>query len=76
MTDTISAIKRLSDEYFEEVLSFRRHLHSNPELSFEEYNTADFIEAKLKEMGITDFERKADTGVTFLNNENRLLLNS
>ena len=66
MTDTISAIKRLSDEYFEEVLSFRRHLHSNPELSFEEYNTADFIEAKLKEMGITDFERKADTGVTFL----------
>lgn len=66
MTDTISAIKRLSEEYYEEVLSFRRHLHSNPELSFEEYNTADFIEAKLKEMGITDFERKADTGVTFL----------
>ncbi|WP_258100932.1 M20 metallopeptidase family protein [Marinoscillum pacificum] len=66
MTDTISAIKGLSEEYYEEVLSFRRHLHSNPELSFEEYNTADFIEAKLKEMGITDFERKADTGVTFL----------
>ena len=66
MTDTISAIKRLSEEYYEEVLSFRRHLHSNPELSFEEYNTADFIEAKLKEMGITDVERKAETGVTFL----------
>lgn len=66
MTDTISAIKRLSEEYYEEVLAFRRHLHSHPELSFQEYSTADFIEEKLREMGITDLERKADTGITFL----------
>ena len=66
MTDTISAIKRLSEEYYEDVLDYRRHLHSNPELSFQEHNTADFIEAKLRDMGITNVERKADTGITFL----------
>ncbi len=66
MTDTISAIKRLSEEYYKDVLDYRRHLHSNPELSFQEYQTADFIEAKLRDMGITDVERKADTGITFL----------
>lgn len=66
MTDTITAIKQLSEDYYEEVLSYRRHLHSNPELSFEEYNTADFIEKKLAEMGITEIERKANTGITFL----------
>lgn len=66
MTDTISAIKRLSEEYYKDVLDSRRHLHSNPELSFQEHQTADFIEAKLRDMGITDVERKADTGITFL----------
>lgn len=66
MTNTISAIKALSEEYFEEVLSFRKHLHSNPELSFKEFKTADFIEEQLTKMGITDFERKAETGITFL----------
>lgn len=30
-----------------------RHLHANPELSFEEYNTAHFIQQKLSEMNIS-----------------------
>ncbi len=66
MTETISEIKRLSEAYYEQVLSIRRHLHSHPELSFQEHQTAAYIESQLLEMGITDFERKADTGITFL----------
>ena len=36
----------------EELLKIRRYLHQNPELSGEEYKTADFLREKLKEYGI------------------------
>ncbi|WP_462247585.1 M20 metallopeptidase family protein [Ekhidna sp.] len=65
MSDLIQKIKSLSEEYFEEILEIRRHIHANPELSFQEHETANFIENKLSEFGITNFERIADTGVTF-----------
>jgi hippurate hydrolase len=43
--------------------ALRRHLHANPELSFEERETSDFIAARLAEWGIP-FERGlAGTGV-------------
>lgn len=66
MTDTLAAIKSLSEEYFADIQRIRHHLHQHPELSFQEYQTADFIESELTKMGITDFERKAGTGITFL----------
>ncbi|HUN04557.1 MAG TPA: hypothetical protein PLS00_17035, partial [Niabella sp.] len=31
--------KSQSDALFERLVSIRRHIHSNPELSFEEHNT-------------------------------------
>ena len=65
MNDVIDRIKALSSEYFADIQSIRHHLHANPELSFEEYNTADFIETKLREFGIAEFERKAKTGIVF-----------
>ncbi|MEQ9230767.1 MAG: M20 family metallopeptidase, partial [Cyclobacteriaceae bacterium] len=65
MIDLIGEIKQLSGRYHREIQSIREHLHANPELSFEEFQTADFIEAKLIEFGITNFERKAKTGITF-----------
>ncbi len=68
MIDLIEEIKRLSEQYHRDIQSIREHLHAHPELSFEEYRTADFIEAKLTEFGITNFERKAKTGVTFTMN--------
>ncbi|WP_339754337.1 M20 family metallopeptidase [Algoriphagus aquimarinus] len=55
-------IKSLAKAYKEEVIANRRHLHANPELSFEEYNTATFVETKLREMGITSIDKKANTG--------------
>lgn len=45
-------------------VDIRRHLHRYPELSFQEFKTAQYIEEKLKEAGITQFERKAKTGIT------------
>lgn len=43
-------------------IAFRRHLHANPELSFREYETADFIAAQLAAAGI-ECRRVARTGV-------------
>ncbi|MEQ9465990.1 MAG: M20 family metallopeptidase [Ekhidna sp.] len=65
MSDLIGKIKSLSDAHFEDILAIRRHIHANPELSFEEYNTAKFIEEKLKEFGVSNVKRIAETGVTF-----------
>ncbi len=55
-------IKSLAKAYKQEVIANRRHLHANPELSFQEYNTALFVKEKLQEIGITHIESKADTG--------------
>ena len=51
---------------FEEIVSWREHLHANPELSFKEENTASFISSKLIEFGISHPYRMADTGVIAL----------
>jgi len=59
-------IKELSKKYKEEVISNRRHLHANPELSFEEYHTSAFVEKQLRSYGIIDIEKKADTGLVAL----------
>lgn len=48
-------IRALSKKYLQEIISIRRHLHANPELSFEERNTAVFIASKLKEYNV-EFE--------------------
>ncbi len=40
----------------------RRHLHRNPELSFQEFETSAFIQKRLKELGI-EFTVMATTGV-------------
>lgn len=46
----------------DELVEIRRHLHANPELSFKEYRTAEFIEARLQALGLQT-ARCADTGV-------------
>lgn len=46
-------IQSLVDTYEEELKEIRHHLHENPELSFEEYKTAQYIRETLTQMGIT-----------------------
>lgn len=58
-------IKFLSKQIFPEVVANRRHLHSNPEISFEEFETSIFIQNKLDQIGLP-WEIKAHTGVVAL----------
>ena len=58
-------IKQLASDLHDETVVNRRHLHANPELSFEEYNTSAFVAEKLSALGIP-FEKKANTGLTAL----------
>jgi len=61
----IDKIKQLAKEYSSEFISIRHHLHANPELSYQEFETSKFIQNKLSEFGIP-FEVKATTGVVGL----------
>ena len=60
---TKEKIKSLAKQYQTEIVSFRRHLHKNPELSFKEFNTQKFVEEKLQSFGITNVKRMANTGI-------------
>lgn len=51
------------DQNYEWALSNFKHLHQHPEISFEEFETQKFIISKLKEIGITEIEEVAGTGV-------------
>jgi len=55
-------IKELASKYAQEFVGVRHHLHSNPELSYKEFNTSKFIQNKLAEFGIS-YELMATTGV-------------
>ena len=59
-------IKALANEYHEEIINIRRHLHQNPELSFEEVETGKFIAKKLKSFGIPFEHGIAENGVVGL----------
>ncbi|MBK7850208.1 MAG: amidohydrolase [Bacteroidetes bacterium] len=64
--NSIEKVKLLAKQFHPEIVSCRRHLHMYPELSFKETETQKFVEQKLKEFGITDFKRMANTGVVAL----------
>ena len=61
----LNTIKNLALSYSKEFIEVRHHLHANPELSYEEYNTSKFIQSKLSEWNIP-YEIKATTGVVGL----------
>ncbi|MBK5271480.1 MAG: amidohydrolase [Bacteroidia bacterium] len=61
----IEKIKALAAKYSSEFIEVRHHLHANPELSYQEFETSKFVQEKLKSFGIP-FEIKATTGVVGL----------
>ncbi|MFN4315585.1 MAG: M20 family metallopeptidase [Chitinophagaceae bacterium] len=61
----IDQIKSLAREYAPDCIAIRRHLHANPELSYQEFETSKFVQSKLTEYGIP-FQVLADTGVVGL----------
>lgn len=59
----LEKIKSLATAYATDVVAMRRHIHANPELSYQEFNTAKYVAAQLKSFGITPTEGVATTGV-------------
>ena len=59
MTDLKQEVKEL----FSQVVEWRRHFHQHAELSFEEFQTSDYIEEKLKEFVGIEIKRPTKTGV-------------
>ena len=58
----LTEIKNCANKISTSVIENRRHLHSHPELSFQEYKTSAFIKSRLDEMGIP-WQPIANTGV-------------
>lgn len=61
--ELIEKIKKLSDQHSAEVIAFRRHLHANPELSYQEHNTVKYVSTLLKSFGLEPKEGVATTGL-------------
>lgn len=59
----LEKIKSLSQSYTQEVIALRRHLHANPELSYQEHNTVKFVEQTLRSFGIDSIQLMATTGL-------------
>jgi amidohydrolase len=58
-------IQELSQKIFNDVVANRRHLHTHPELSFNEVATSAYVAAKLDELNIP-YVRMADNGLVGL----------
>lgn len=62
----LSKIKSLSTKFHKEVISIRRYLHANPELSFQEYNTSSYIAKTLEKDGLKVKKGIVKTGLEVL----------
>lgn len=56
-------IRQLARSMRDEIIEMRRYLHRHPELSYQEHETADFIQKKLREYGIPYRSEIAGTGI-------------
>ena len=48
-------------EFHDDMTAWRRHLHQNPELAFEEKMTSDFVAERLAEFGVDEIHRNIGT---------------
>ncbi|MEI8279139.1 MAG: M20 family metallopeptidase [Bacteroidota bacterium] len=62
----IDLIRKKAAEYYPEVRAIRHHIHSHPELSFQEYHTAAFVSKQLSTWGIPHTTGVAGTGIVAL----------
>lgn len=57
----IKRIRNLAEKFHSEMVEIRRHLHRHPELSYQEFETTEFIIEELKNLGI-EVDRPLETG--------------
>src|SRR5664280_2371355 len=56
-------ILSLAEKYYPEIIKIRNHLHSYPELSFQEYQTSEYIISQLTSLGIPFKTGYVKTGI-------------
>lgn len=56
-------INKLTKEQIDSIIADRRHIHQNPELSFNEYNTSAYVASRLQQAGIPIRRGVAGTGI-------------
>lgn len=56
-------IKNLSADLKAKVLGYREHLHANPELSYQEHETMQYVSSVLTDLGIDHDKGVGDTGI-------------
>lgn len=61
----LDQIRRSAGDIHKDVIEMRRHLHSHPELSFQEFETSAFIKRRLDESGIA-WQSIGGTGIVAL----------
>lgn len=61
MIDLKKTIREKAQNHFDYMVQTRRYLHKNPEVSFNEYDTTDYILHELKKLGIESV-RPLETG--------------
>ncbi len=61
MADLTRTIREKAESYFDYMVQTRRHLHKNPEVSFKEFDTTEYILHELKKIGIKT-ETPLETG--------------
>jgi len=61
--DFIENIKALAEKNLKEVIQIRRHLHSHPELSFNEIKTAEYVLSILGKLPFASVKRMTKTGI-------------
>lgn len=62
----LSSVKEASLATAADTIRFRRHLHANPELSYQEHKTSKFVADTLRSFGLSPVEGVAGTGVVAL----------
>jgi amidohydrolase len=65
MSDLKARVKQLASEFAADTVNIRQHIHANPELSFQEFKTSEFVKEKLKSYGL-EAETMAETGLVVL----------
>lgn len=60
---TTITLNNVVEQIKQEVIEWRRHLHRNPELSFQEQKTAQFIYETLESFGNLELSRPTETSV-------------
>jgi len=63
MMELKKEIQQLAQQYFDDTVAIRRHMHQYPELSFEEFETSDFIQKQLDKIGVSYRTGIVKTGI-------------